>query len=182
MAAIDWAPTIAALDAEITTATGPTKEIGKGIRGTLYRLGQEYDARFSVQVSAAKDAFAALVTAAHEEADRTCRYAESLVGTAGPALPVDLYSNAAILARCDSALRTAADNILKRTLSANRANVVVVYLSGNPNGGTSWYMSFLGTEAHPYSRSYSLSVRALELEMMVQISAANDWIAVAQYS
>ncbi|WP_437810790.1 hypothetical protein [Sorangium sp. So ce1078] len=43
-------------------------------------------------------------------------------------------------------------------------------------------MSFRGTDALPDRRIYDRSVRQLELQILAQISDANDWIAVAQYS
>ncbi|MGK4002815.1 hypothetical protein WMF31_09345 [Sorangium sp. So ce1036] len=55
--------------------------------------------------------------------------------------------------------------------------------SGDTSAGTTTrYMSFRGAEALPYGRFYDRSVRQLELEIQAQIAAANDWIALGQYT
>ncbi|KYF76559.1 hypothetical protein BE17_10815 [Sorangium cellulosum] len=180
MSAINWAATLDAIDANIGDATGATLEIGQQIRAALYKLGQEYDERFSVQVSDAKDAFEAIATAAHDEADRVCRYAESLFGAAGPPLPVNLYSNVAALARCDAAIVATDGEFLKRALRAARSKVLSTYVTGDPIT-TGRYMNFRGTETRPDLRNYTLSVREIEISMQAQIAAAGEWISLVQY-
>lgn len=183
MAAIPWATTVAALDDELGDATGATRDVGQEIRNALNRLGQEYDSRFAAPVSSAKDAFTALVTAAHDEADRVCRYAESLAGTPGPPLPVDIHSSAAIVARCDKAIKASKIDALTRALQANKSRLFIVYAQGDSQAGTTWrYLTGRGTDAHPARRNYTMSVRDLEIEILKQIAAANDWIALVQYA
>jgi hypothetical protein len=96
MSAILWAPTAAAMEAALATATTLDEQIGFGVLTRLQHTGQHYDALFTAPVlaeKAADEARHATATAAFleryqdrfEQVDRVARWAEAVT----PPQPID---------------------------------------------------------------------------------------------
>jgi hypothetical protein len=134
MAALDWQTTRDAVLAALTGKTGPTLKAGERIRGALDNAGADYAARYSAAESA-KTAWLVKREQTHLQADRACRYAESLLphGANAP-LPFDPTSNDdAIKVRCRAAIAESTSRMLKTLLEGYVDDVATAY-SGDAFG------------------------------------------------
>lgn len=200
MAAVNWASTQAALDAQLATATGPDLAIGQRIRERLNRIGTYYDSIYTPDIDAAKvrsqtetaaavAGFNAAAGAVFSQAREACLYVESLLPPPSPPLAMlpstfDPASKVTLDARFDRAMSLTPDADLKSMLGDYKEALRFAYGNGPPQTvlvelydlGKPVRFDHIDPEyQHP------INVRTVEKILSEQIDRANDWIALVQY-
>ncbi|HMJ55712.1 MAG TPA: hypothetical protein VK540_26735 [Polyangiaceae bacterium] len=111
------------------SSTGADLTVGTKIRTALHAIGTKYDLRFDASINTVKGAWLAATQVVHDAADHGAQYAESLVGSVGPALTFDPYSNGLILARLVKIIEKTESKAVGQILLAHGAALSDAYRS-----------------------------------------------------
>ena len=203
MTAVSWAPTLAAVDAALVSASGTDLDIGTGIRAWLNAFGSRYDALYTAAADAAKASSVTLTAAAlatwstetealHVQADEAARYVLDLYGTPPSALAFDAAHPDAVCSRLYDAERVAKSNgntAVAPTL-AEHFRVMVEARNAKPSGFVAVapydapcivapvpYQIGRAPEAPPTN-----TLRDLETALSAQVAHAATWVAQTNYT
>jgi hypothetical protein len=189
----DWTPTRNALVTALGTATGPDVAIGNAILADLNRIGDLYDAVFTLEVDADKTAaitsfntamstWTTTATAAWTDAERTVLFVEDALGSAGAAVAFDADSTEPLFTRIDALLEGEdASDLHRELLVAYRAAVAAtrskptlrIWGGGRPPLTKTTFKQLRGAGfAH---------VRALEENLSGQVDRAQNYLDALSY-
>lgn len=133
---LDYSATEASVGSALASASGADRAYGQTLADALADAASVYHSRYSAAgVDAAKGAWIAALTAAHNQADTRARYLLSLAGVTASPLTVDLYDPTAILARMADAQKKTSNPTLLALLNAQSGAYQAAW-SGEPSAFT----------------------------------------------
>lgn len=181
MAAIDYASTLASLDAALATATGADATLGQEIRDRLAKLGARLTKWFDADASTAKTAWVTLATAAFNEAEEAAAFVYDQAGEPAPGnISFNQYSSAELLARLADAAALTSDTFLSRALTQHRSAFVAAF---NGTDDTSDYTAPIPRHVEGgFVLGPDDAVATIEREFYALIQGdAASWLALAAF-